>query len=163
MNITIRRGTPDDAADYQRIYSQPQVYTNTLQLPYPSLEFWRQKLADYDSEGKIPLVAEVDGVVVGDITLFTSPRPRIRHVVSFGMAVDPHYGGQGIGSCLLSSAIDYAFNWLNATRIELGVFSDNQPALKLYRKFGFEQEGIQRQAALRDGQYCDIILMARLR
>ena len=32
-------------------------------------------------------------------------------------------------------------NWLRVDRIELTVFVDNAPAIKVYKKFGFEIEG----------------------
>ena len=39
---------------------------------------------------------------------------------------------------------------------------DNEPAIRLYRKFGFEVEGTLRELAYRDGRYVDGFLMARL-
>ncbi|SUC78391.1 putative acetyltransferase YhhY [Providencia stuartii] len=32
----------------------------------------------------------------------------------------------------------------------------------LYKKFGFEQEGVMRDYAFRDGQYVDAIMMSRI-
>lgn len=48
-------------------------------------------------------------------------------------------------------------------RLELTVFTDNERAIALYRKFGFEAEGTHRAYALRDGRYADVLAMARLR
>ena len=48
-------------------------------------------------------------------------------------------------------------------RVELEVFHDNQRALRLYQRPGFEQEGVKRKACLREGEYHDIIVMAILR
>jgi putative acetyltransferase len=47
--------------------------------------------------------------------------------------------------------------------LELEVYTDNEPAVRLYQKFGFEIEGTAIQYAFRDGQYVDLYLMARLR
>ncbi|ATA21626.1 putative acetyltransferase [Gibbsiella quercinecans] len=163
MEIVIRGSEPEDAQSYQRIYSDPTVYANTLQLPYPSVAYWRNKLAQNESIGRVSFVAEVEGRVVGDITLFTTNNPRIRHVVGLGIGVDPAFAGRGVGSKLLATGIDYAFNWLAAVRMELEVFTDNERAIGLYRKFGFAAEGVQRQAAFRNGQYCDVMLMAKLK
>ncbi|PHV12978.1 hypothetical protein CSQ89_02950 [Chitinimonas sp. BJB300] len=55
-----------------------------------------------------------------------------------------------------------ADRWLAVLRIELGVFVDKKAAYRLYQKFGFEEEGIQRGFAFRDGCYQDVRLMARL-
>jgi putative acetyltransferase len=41
---------------------------------------------------------------------------------------------------MMRAVIDLADKWLNLARIELTVFTDNEPAIALYRKFGFEIE-----------------------
>ena len=48
-------------------------------------------------------------------------------------------------------------------RLELEVYVDNEPAIRLYERFGFVREGTMRQYAFRDGVYVDAYLMARLR
>ena len=40
--------------------------------------------------------------------------------------------------------LDWADNWAGLLRVELGVYADNERAIALYRKFGFELEGCQR-------------------
>lgn len=49
---------------------------------------------------------------------------------------------KGIGTALLQEIVDAADNWLGFRRLELAVFADNAPAIRLYEKFGFEREGI---------------------
>ncbi|RME41865.1 MAG: GNAT family N-acetyltransferase, partial [Caldilineae bacterium] len=68
-----------------------------------------------------------------------------------------------VGSQLMAAAIDLADNWLNLRRLELTVYTDNEPAIRLYRKFGFEVEGTHRAYAFRDGVYVDTLAMARVR
>jgi L-phenylalanine/L-methionine N-acetyltransferase len=48
-------------------------------------------------------------------------------------------------------------------RLELAVYVDNAPAIRLYKRFGFEIEGTRRAAAFRDGAFVDDHVMARLR
>ena len=64
---------------------------------------------------------------------------------------------------MLGALIDTSDNWLNLKRLELTVFVDNEPAIRLYQKFGFEIEGTRRAAAFRDGQFVDMYEMARVR
>ena len=56
-----------------------------------------------------------------------------------------------------------ADNWLNLRRLELAVYVDNEPGIRLYRKFGFEIEGTRRGDAFRDGKFVDSFAMARWR
>ena len=79
------------------------------------------------------------------------------------MAVHDAYAGRGAGTALLRALIDQADRWLNLTRIELTVWSDNDRAIGLYERFGFEREGLLRAYAWRDGGYVDALAMARLR
>ncbi|AOM39577.1 GNAT family N-acetyltransferase [Xenorhabdus hominickii] len=160
MEIIIRATEPEDAEHYQRIFSHPDVYSNTLQRPCPSHEMWRERLKLNKAQGDIDFVAEINGKVVGTIGLFTHANPRRRHAVGIGIGVDVAYSGRGVGSKMMEFAIDYAFNWLGAIRIELEVFVDNEKAIGLYTKFGFEAEGIRRMEALRNGQYCDVMGMS---
>jgi L-phenylalanine/L-methionine N-acetyltransferase len=52
---------------------------------------------------------------------------------------------------------------LNLERLELDVYTDNEPAVRLYAKFGFVIEGTLSRFAFRDGRYADVYAMARLR
>jgi putative acetyltransferase len=109
-------------------------------------------------------VAVVGDRVVGMLGVHTFPnRPRRRHVGAIGMSVHDGWQGKGIGTALMRAGLDLADNWLNLTRLELEVYTDNEPAIRLYERFGFEREGTLRQHAFRDGHYVDSYMMARLR
>ena len=79
------------------------------------------------------------------------------------MMVRDDWQGKGIGTALMQAAVDLADKWLNLSRLELNVFFDNEPAIKLYKKFGFQVEGTRIGYAFRDGQYVDTLMMARVR
>jgi len=163
MNIVIRHVEPGDYEDARRIFAGPNVIRGTMQLPFPSAELWRKRLAE-SPEGLYTLVACVDDEVVGQLGLHTYPsRPRRRHAAGIGMAVRDDWQGKGIGTALMEAALDLADNWLNVTRLELSVFADNEPAMRLYEKFGFVVEGTLEQYVLRDGEYRDCLAMARIR
>jgi putative acetyltransferase len=163
MNITIRRA---EAADYEglyKIYTGPKVIWGTLQLPYPSLETWRKRLAEPE-EGKYRFVAVVGDEIAGQLGLSTDPsRPRRKHVGGIGMAVRDDFQGRGVGTALLQAAVDMVDNWLNLLRLELTVFTDNEPAIRLYKKCGFEIEGSLRRHSFRAGHYVDVYYMTRLK
>lgn len=162
-SILIRRVELTDAEDLLDLYRQPRVIWGTLQLPYPSLEFQRKRIAE-TPDGLVSLVAEIDGRVIGQLGLHTIPnRPRKRHCAGLGMAVHDAWHGRGVGTALMAAACDMADNWLNILRLELEVYTDNEPAMRLYTKFGFVIEGTHRKNAFRDGRYVDSHFMARLK
>jgi putative acetyltransferase len=63
----------------------------------------------------------------------------------------------------MRAAVELADRWLNQTRLELEVYVDNEPAIRLYERYGFEREGLMRQYAYRDGELVDALLMGRIR
>jgi L-phenylalanine/L-methionine N-acetyltransferase len=163
MNIEVRRATVDDAEALQRIFDTPRAIWGTLQIPYTSAEARRKRLAD-SPDGSYPLVALVDGEVVGELTLYNaSNSPRRRHAGGLGMAVRDDWQGKGVGTALMHACIELADNWLNLSRLELDVYTDNEPGIRLYKKFGFEIEGTLKKFAFRDGEFVDVYAMARLR
>lgn len=160
--LEIRRAEPDDCSAIYEMFRSPKVYEGTLQLPYPSREQWRKRISE--SDGCYNLVAVSGEHVIGLLTVDTFPnRPRRGHVGRIGISVTEAWQGKGVGKALMQAGIDLADKWLNLTRLELEVYSDNEPAIQLYERFGFEREGVLRQHAFRDGRYVDSIMMARLR
>lgn len=160
MLAVIRHAEPADLAAVKAIYDQPSVYANTLQLPYQPEAKWQSLFVP--QAGFYNLVAEVEGLVVGQLGLQVMQNPRRRHVAEIGMGVSESYQGQGIGSALLRAALDMADNWLALRRVELLVYSSNEPAVALYERFGFEVEAELTDYAFQYGNYINALLMARV-
>ncbi len=162
MEIAVRRAEPSDAEAIWKCYTAPLAVRNTLQMPYRSLESVREQLTKC-GEGDHILVAAIDDEVVGVIGLHTSSRPRVNHRGEIGMMVRDDWHGKGVDTAMMRAVIDLADKWLNLARIELTVFTDNESAIALYRKFGFEIEGTHRKYAFRDGDFVDAYAMARIK
>ena len=161
--VGIRRVEARDAEALHVMYSSPKTMAGTLQLPFPSVDLWRKRLADWPADDYM-LVAEVRGDVVGNAGLHSMGRSaRRRHAGYIGMAVRDDWQGKGVGTALMAAIVDLADNWMGYRRLELTVYVDNAAALALYRKFGFETEGTLREYSYRDGHYVDAYTMARLR
>ena len=162
-HVSIRHTELADAEALHQIFSGPRVIEGTLQLPLPSAEMWRKRISEMP-EGLYSLVACANGEVVGELGLETYPTLwRRRHVGQIGMAVRDDWQGKGVGTALMEAVLDLAENWLNLTRIELSVYTDNAAGVALYKKFGFEIEGTHRRYAFRNGEYADAYSMARIR
>ena len=78
------------------------------------------------------------------------------------MGIKDNVQGKGVGSALLATVTDLADNWLNLKRIEISAYVDNERAINLYKKFGFEIEGESKAFAFRNGKYVNVYHMARI-
>ena len=159
--LTLRAREPSDWQEMAALMQLPRVRWGTLRLPFTSGEAVR-KFIESPPEGRTAIVAVLDGRIVGNADLMRD-KGRCDHVGRIGMCVHDAHHGRGIGSSLMAALVDTADNWLGLRRLELAVFTDNAPAIRLYKKFGFEIEGTRRAAAFRDGAFVDDYIMARLR
>jgi RimJ/RimL family protein N-acetyltransferase len=107
-------------------------------------------------------VAErTDGELVGRMSLARDTHPASAHVADLGLMVAKDARGRGVGRALLATAVEWA-RGSGIRKLELHVFPWNEPAIKLYEQFGFEQEGYRKAHYRRCGEDGDIdaILMA---
>jgi putative acetyltransferase len=159
LKLSIRHFEQSDIKDLAEIYSYASVTENTSQVPFLSTcdvgKFF-QNPTDYI------LVAELDEKVIGHVSLILSNKPREKHSASLAIAVHPDSHGKGIGRKLVAEAINQADNWLNILRLELEVYPDNEVALSLYKKFGFEVEGEKKCCNFKAGKFVDLLILARL-
>jgi putative acetyltransferase len=161
--IQIRASRFDDAVGMARLHETDSVMEGTFSTPFQNEREWRMRLASNDSSVRA-LVAIVDGRLVGSSALFQwASSPRLSHSAGFGISVHPDYQGRGVGDALITAILDLADRWMGVRRVQLEVYVDNERAQALYRKHGFEPEGIQRLSAFRRGTYVDAVVMARLR
>lgn len=161
--IEYRRASPDDAAAIARLMSDPEVFAGLLQMPYPGVEDWRKRLEQQaDQQDGLHLLAIDKGEAIASGGIHgVGSRMRRRHVAGLGICVARERQRQGIGSEIVKRLLDWSDNWAGYLRVELNVYTDNEPAIALYRRFGFEMEGTHRAHALRNGVYVDTHAMAR--
>jgi RimJ/RimL family protein N-acetyltransferase len=104
-------------------------------------------------------VAEDDGAVVARLSVARDPHQASRHVADLGLMVAVGHRRRGIGRALLEQAVAWAGD-AGIRKLELHVFPWNEPAIRLYERFGFQREGFRHAHYRRDGQLVDVILMA---
>ena len=81
-------------------------------------------------------VAEKDEKIVG----YIGSRLLMGECEIFNIAIDPDYQGKGIGSLLMEHFIE-KISQEGAGAFSLDVRPSNGPALALYEKYGFKEEG----------------------
>jgi putative acetyltransferase len=160
--ITIRRRRDADIPALTAIRNMPQVRWGTLAVPYTSVHQMQQRLKA-SQDDVTALVACAGETVLGEAVILRRTMPRVGHGAGVGIMVHDAWRHCGVGSALFAAVLDLADNWLGLRRLELAVYTDNAPAIALYRKFGFEIEGVEVADAFRDGVFVDSYAMARLR
>jgi putative acetyltransferase len=161
--VVIRARREADLQAVTAIKNMPRARWGTLSLPFHSEARAAKRMAE-NKDGLVTLlVACVEGVVVGEAALIRNKQPRLGHAASIGIMLHDDWHGKGIGTKLFAAILDLADNWLGLRRLELDVYTDNAPAIALYKKFGFAIEALERRDAFRDGAYVDSYAMARLR
>src|SRR5437899_12381571 len=96
--IVVRRAEPADAEAIHETFLGPRAIAGTLQLPYPSVEAWRKRLAEIPADQYL-LVATIAGEIVGNLCLHAASKsPRRRHVGVVGMACRDERQWLGVGT-----------------------------------------------------------------
>lgn len=108
---------------------------------------------------KCSLTAVKDGTPVGVATLYLQPYRKLAHQCEFGIVVAPECRDQGVGSQLLHHMMHLAKEKFKIELLHLQVYESN-PAVRLYRRFGFKDFGLQRGwIKEKDGTYTSRLLM----
>ena len=144
--LLVRNAVASDARALRDIMQRTHAETDYL-LSYPDEqgsddEQEARSLAETErSDNEVELVAVLDGRIVGSagVTAVGSRR-KVLHRARFGISILTEYWGLGIGRVLMESCIDSARR-AGYAQLELEVVADNQRAVSLYRRAGFEECG----------------------
>ncbi|WP_413380240.1 N-acetyltransferase family protein [Alkalihalobacillus sp. 1P02AB] len=124
-----------------------------------SLEEEHRFINDVQQQGHMYIVIEVNGQVSGIARVLIGELEMKRHIGLFRTWIHPNTQGKGIGHFIMQ----YTQNWCREKRLHklcLTVFASNQAAYSLYKKYGFEEEGVQKDQVFVGDHYDDEILMA---
>jgi len=112
-------------------------------------------------ENQMIFVAEHDGQLLGYLGAYGGEFHRNRHSAYIVIGILQAFTGQGIGSQLFTVLEQWACQHA-IHRLELTVMAHNEAGIALYRRRGFEIEGIKKHSLLLGGRYVDEYYMARL-
>ncbi|MDL4842057.1 GNAT family N-acetyltransferase [Aquibacillus rhizosphaerae] len=114
-----------------------------------------------NAENSTILVAEKDNELVGYLIVIGGNAQRNKHSAYIVIGILKGYRGKGIGKQLINKLDQWAANQ-NVSRLELTVVTKNEGALSLYKKLGFEIEGIKRNSLLINDEFVDEYYMSKL-
>jgi RimJ/RimL family protein N-acetyltransferase len=165
--FVIRTALPEDASamsKFLRAVAGESNYLLTQSDEFRQTEdeqrTWIQ--THLDAPGQLVVVAEAAAELVGTISFENGSRRRNTHQGMFGMSVREAWRGLGVGRAMLEHLLHWAAGNPLIEKVGLAVFADNAPAVELYRRLGFAEEGRQpKQIKMGHGSYQDLILMYR--
>ena len=161
-DFSIRPSSPADADGvWYCLDSVARERRHIAMVEPPTLEEVRSFLCTLAERGVIQFVALAGSQVVGWCDVTRKPIEGFRHSAVLGMGLLERYRGRGLGSALLRAVLAEARS-RDLSRIELEVYTSNQPAIAVYERVGFRREGIKRSARILDGEVKDILCMALL-
>lgn len=111
-------------------------------------------------DNSIILLAIIDEQIAGIASINSNQKARNKHVGTLGIVVAEQYCGLGLGG----EMVDYLIEWakLNGItkKISLVTREDNSRAIELYKKIGFETEGILKKDNYINGVYYNTLMMS---
>lgn len=166
MEFSIRPVDLGDGKGINVLRRMPGVFENILGIPSERVKRNEDFIVNMDSsQHQFVAVTKLENggeLIIGTAGLGVNANHRTRHSGGIGIMVHKDYQNMGVGTALMKALLDIADNWLMLVRVELEVFEDNEKAIRLYEKFGFEKEGVKRLGAIRNGKYENEYLMARI-
>lgn len=117
--------------------------------------------ATHSNEKSGFFVACVDKRIVGYLIVQNEKPQRIAHRANIVIGVHSESRGQGVGNALFTHVMAWA-QQVGLHRLDLTVIASNEVAVHLYKKMGFEIEGVKRHSLCIDGQYVDEYFMSIL-
>jgi RimJ/RimL family protein N-acetyltransferase len=112
-------------------------------------------------DNQIIFVAEHESRLVGFLGAFGGSFQRNRHCAYIVIGILQAFVGRGLGSQLFKVLEEWAMKH-NIHRLELTVMSHNERAISLYRKMGYQTEGVKQDSLWVNGKYLDEYYMAKL-
>ncbi|MCW1927854.1 GNAT family N-acetyltransferase [Bhargavaea beijingensis] len=106
-------------------------------------------------------VAEGTGGIAGYLIARGEGTGRTRHRAYVVIGVHHRARGKGTGTALFRQLDGWARE-RGLRRLELTVIAENMSAVALYRKMGFDVEGVKRDSLVIDGRYADEYYMAKI-
>lgn len=165
--LIIRRSKKSDANALVDYINSVAGETDYLSFGVGEFGMTVQQEEDYientsKKENALSLVAEINGKVVANLNFSGGARRRVSHVGEFGISVQKEYWGYGIGEELIRYLIDWSKSSGVIRKINLRARTDNARGIRLYKKLGFEEEGILKRDLMIDGVFYDSLCMGLL-
>jgi RimJ/RimL family protein N-acetyltransferase len=158
--FAVREATMNDADAVRNVVNNvasERIYV----VPESATEDWKQTFREIKKRKGSIVVACVNGKIVGMAYVVGGKFEKDSHVGFLGISILKEHRGIGIGTAMMEHIMEWSRNHARFEKISLAVFSTNDSAISLYRKFGFRTEGRSRKQYKIEGKYVDEITMGK--
>ena len=162
--VLLRRMSRADAAEVVRMRAEPEVQAQLFSARPPTMEEHLRWLAEVEARDDLHafmIVERTSGRSVGTIGLSHIDRENRR--AEYGVLIgEPDARGKGLAAEASRLLLAYAFGTIGLRRVYLHVLARNGDALRLYRRVGFQPEGVLRRHVRKGDEFLDVTVMAAL-
>jgi len=165
MKYEVFPAQPDDAHHLTQLMVKLESETSFMMYEsdeIPKVETLQRRIT-VGSEGhqEIFVLAQQSSMAIGYALVFRGNLHRNCGVGTIALGVLESHSGHGVGSQLMNEAINWA-QCQKLYRLQLQAHTDNDRAVNLYKRFGFQVEGILIRCSFINGQYVDKYQMSLL-
>ncbi|WP_226537087.1 GNAT family N-acetyltransferase [Fictibacillus halophilus] len=167
IEVTIKEATKKDAQSMIDFYNVVGGETDFLSFGANEFKRYLQEYEEYitatsNEPNSIMLLALIDSEIISIATINSSQKERTRHVGTLGIVVSKKYTGLGLGKVLMNDLIEWAKQNGVTKKISLVTNENNTVAIELYKKLGFEMEGLLKQDNFINGVFNNTVIMGLL-
>ena len=163
--MEVRNATIDDATQIVEVMEDAEA-SNFMLFGPGERKMTAQKFMPFiemidKKEHAAMFVAIEEDTILGYLIVQGEVRPkRVSHKASIVIGVHSERRGKGVGTALFEQAHQWAEE-KGLHRLELTVIAENEQAFALYRKMGYETEGMRKHSLWIDDEYVDEYYMAK--
>ncbi|RWU06102.1 N-acetyltransferase [Pseudodesulfovibrio sp. S3] len=158
----MRQATVQDLPEIVSIYNSTVATrlatADTKEVSVDSKLEWFQR----HTPDKRPILVHETGDRIAAWVSFESfyGRPAYDHTAEISIYIDSEYRGQGLGKKLVQEAMDMT-QGLNIKTLLGYIFSHNEPSIRLFKSFGFEEWGRLNDIAEMDGKEYSLSILGK--
>ncbi|MBO9129256.1 GNAT family N-acetyltransferase [Bacillus sp. 165] len=162
--VMIREATKENAQRMIEFYNIVGGETDFLsfgenEFTMPLIEYENFIETTKQEQNSIILVATIEEEIVSIASITSNQKAKSKHVGTLGIVVAQKYCGLGLGRILMDTLIEWAISNGITKKISLVTTEHNHRAIELYKKVGFEEEGLLKKDNYVNGTYYNTLVM----
>jgi len=163
-NVTLRSITLEDVPDTLKLRQDMKSNKALMGYPFPvnlnNEKIWIDNLYPQGERKTIYLAIEEKKTKKFAGYVSVKNINYINTTAEFGIILLEEFRGKTYANEAMKLFFEYLYNEIHLRKITLYVLEGNEKAIKLYKKIGFNQEGILKEHVWQDGKFKDLMVMS---